>query len=278
MMVQIGSTGDLVKKIQAFLGLTADGSFGPGTQAAVIAWQTKNGLTPDGIVGQSTLDKMGIINSTEPIIIGPVDFSKLKGIIPDRIFAILPDTLPKYGVNTPLRISHFIAQVSHESDNFTIKTESLYYTTPSRIVEIWPTRFNLDGSDGKHNANEFIKNEEKLSDAVYEGRMGDTQPGDGFRFRGAGFLQLTGRESFTQYSKYIGKDIGETADLVRSSDQWAMDAALWEYSINMKLNLVADQGPTADVVKKITCIINGGYIGLDERQEYFTKFWNILKI
>ena len=277
MTLKNGSSGELVKKVQAVLGLKQDGSFGPATESAIKAWQTKNGLTADGIVGDQTLTKMGITIPSANLS-GPVNFDLLKGKIPDEILALLPAGFKKYGIDTAIRATHFIAQISHESGGFTIKTETLYYTTPARIVKIWPSRFNLDGSGGKKNANDYIKDEQKLSEAVYGNRkeLGNDKPGDGFRFRGGGFLQLTGKEAYQGYAKYLGKTVGETADLLRSDNFYALDAALWEYCINKKLNAVADQGASEPVLERITKSVNGGLIGLDERREYFNKFYETL--
>ena len=102
--------------------------------------------------------------------------------------------------------------------------------------------------------------------------MGNDQPGDGFHFRGGGFLQLTGKEAYQGYSKYLQKSVSETADLLRSDNHYAMDAALWEYCTSMKLNPIADQGITNDIIKVITKRINGGYIGLDERIVEVNKY------
>ena len=172
----------------------------------------------------------------------------------------------KYGIITKPDQAGFASQICHESGEFTIKTESMFYSTPARIVEIWPSRFNLDGSGGKLNANDFIKNQQKLANEVYAGRMGngDAASGDGFTFRGAGFLQLTGREDAQKYADYLSKDLIETMNLVRTDDTYAMDAAAWEYVIKSKLLGVSD-------IVKITRIVNGGLTGLDERKKYYTK-------
>jgi putative chitinase len=207
-----------------------------------------------------------------------MDLNKLKGTIPDKILAILPQAFAKYEVNNELRAAHFLAQSAHESGNFTKKSESTYYSTPERIVQIWPKRFNLDGSGGKKNANEYIKNPEKLAEATYGGRaeLGNDQPGDGYRFRGAGFMQTTGKEAYKGYAAYLGKSLGETADLMRSDDHYALDCALWEFATNKKLNPIADTGAGDDVITKVTRIINGGLIGLPERINYFRKFYSAL--
>lgn len=205
-----------------------------------------------------------------------LDLTKLKGSIPDSVYNLLSTELPKYEINTVLRVAHFLGQISHESGNFTIKTESLYYKTPQRIVAIWPSRFNLTGTGGKKNANDYIRNEEKLAGAVYDGRMGNDNPGDGFKFRGGGFLQLTGKGTYKGYANYLKKTVEETSDLLRSDNYYALDCAMWEYANVMKLNKIADQGMTDDVIKKITKIINGGYNGLEERINKVEHFYDLL--
>jgi putative chitinase len=178
-------------------------------------------------------------------------------------------SFPKYGIDTPARIQAFVSQIAHESGEFTIKTESMNYTHAERIVAIWPSRFNLDGSNNKRNANEYVKNQEKLANTVYSGRMGngDAASGDGFRYRGGGFMQLTGKESYAHYAAYIGKEVGETADLVRGTDEYALDSACWEFAIDKKLNAKADAREFVAITKSI----NGGTIGLAERQAYYQK-------
>ena len=108
MLLKVGSIGEDVKKLQQFLGLNADGSFGPMTEFKVKEFQTKNGLTADGIVGPATLEKMGITSSPvikEEVIIptgGPIDLSKLKGHIPENVISQIPTVMEKFGINTPL--------------------------------------------------------------------------------------------------------------------------------------------------------------------------------
>jgi putative chitinase len=205
-----------------------------------------------------------------------VKLENLVKVVPKAILDLLPAAFEKYEINGLLRASNFLGQIAHESGDFTIKTESMNYSTPQRIVDVWPSRFNLDGSGGKKNANDYIKNQEKLANEVYGGRMGNDEPGDGFRFRGGGFLQLTGKESYKGYAKYLDKTVGETADLLRSDNFYALDAALWEYCINMKLNTVADLGVDDENIKKITKKINGGYVGLEDRKSKVKKYYGLL--
>jgi putative chitinase len=182
------------------------------------------------------------------------------------IIGLINTICPKYDIDTPIRLQAFIAQVAHESGNFSIKTENMNYTTAQRIVDIWPSRFNLTGKD-KLNANDYIKNPKKLANQVYAGRMGNGAPetGDGYRYRGGGFMQLTGKEAYQQYADYINKSVEETADLVRGTDEYALDSACWEYVINKKLNNLADERDFVAITKKI----NGGTIGLTERLKYY---------
>ena len=190
----------------------------------------------------------------------------LKADRASSIADLINSVCPKYAINTPIRLQAFLAQIAHESGEFSIKTESMNYSTPERIVAIWPSRFNLTG-EGKLNAHDYIHNAEKLGNEVYAGRMGNGTPetGDGFRYRGGGFLQITGKESYQHYADYIKKEVGETADLVRGTDEYALDSACWEYAIDKKLNDEADAKDFITITKKI----NGGTIGLTERLKYY---------
>jgi len=189
------------------------------------------------------------------------------------ISGLINSICPKYEINTPIRLQAFIAQVAHESGEFSIKTESMNYSSPERIVAIWTSRFNMDGN-GKLNAHDYIHNAEKLGNEVYAGRMGNGAPetGDGYRYRGGGFLQLTGKESYQHYANYIKKEVGETADLVRGTDEYALDSACWEYVIDKKLNDESDARDFVTITKKI----NGGTIGLTERLKYYKLAQQIL--
>jgi putative chitinase len=190
----------------------------------------------------------------------------LKADRASSIAALINSVCPKYDINTPVRLQAFLAQIAHESGEFSIKTEGMNYSTPERIVSIWPSRFNLDGV-GKLNAHDYVHNAEKLGNQVYAGRMGNGSPetGDGYRYRGGGFLQITGKESYQHYADYIKKEVGETADLVRGTDEYALDSACWEYAIDKKLNDEADAKDFITITKKI----NGGTIGLTERLKYY---------
>ena len=135
MLLKIGSRGDDVKKLQEKLGLSADGAFGPGTEKAVKKWQIDNNLTPDGLVGEGTWNKMFGAQQliTEPSVpvsnpvasVNGLKLDKLKGHIPDSVISQIPETAAKFGIDTPLRLAHFLAQCGHESGGFKATQENL---------------------------------------------------------------------------------------------------------------------------------------------------------
>ena len=206
MVLRNGSKGPEVKKIQEKLGVDPTGNFGPKTAAAVKAWQKANGLKDDGIVGPNTLTKMGIAVSAAPAA-APVSIpssafklEKLKGHIPDAVIAQIPDTAAKFNITNTLRLAHFLAQCGHESGGFRAVQENLNYSADG-LNKIFPKYFKNAGRD----AAQFARNPEKIANVVYANRManGDTASGDGWRFRGRGYIQLTGKGNYTKFDKMV---------------------------------------------------------------------------
>ena len=184
----------------------------------------------------------------------------------DAWHAALVDVLPKYGINTERRMAHFISQTSHESNNFRSLEENLNYSEKS-LLAVFGRYF---GAAPKANAAEYARNPEKIANRVYNDefrkyKMGNTQPGDGWRFRGRGLKQLTGRENYTGFGKFMGMSAEEAAEYV-ATPKGAVESACWFWDTK-KLNNIAD---TDDVVK-MTKIINGGNIGLADRQARYKK-------
>jgi putative chitinase len=223
------------------LGLNPDGAFGPGTEKAVKEWQAKNGLTADGLVGEQTMAKMGLKLIKEDVVIPPSPFKldNLRGHIPESVIAQIPDTAAKFNITTPLRLAHFLAQCAHESGNFKFITEF-------------------------------------ASGAAYEGRkdLGNTQPGDGVRFKGRGFIQLTGRANYTKFSTFCNEDCVANPELV--ANKYPMMSAAYFFN-NNGLWAVCDKGDDDATVTAVTKRVNGGTNGLADRLKHFKEFWPLLK-
>lgn len=189
----------------------------------------------------------------------------------------LADSLNKitevYGMNTVEILPAFIAQLAHESMEFKAKVENLNYSAEA-ILKTWPKRFKTI-----EEAQPFARNPQALANKVYNGRMGNAPDSDdGWNFRGSGFIQMTGKEAFLPYIEYKKAGSGfpfpeqpqtpeEVVNLVRTNDDWAIDAACWEFAICKKCILKA----IAKDFLGITKAINGGTIGLDSRQLYYEK-------
>lgn len=186
--------------------------------------------------------------------------------------AALNEMLPKYDITTPQRIAGFVAQCAHESADFKLLEENLNYKEET-LLRVFPRYFG----PGKRNAAEYARNPEKIANYVYmdefrsaSGALGNTQPGDGWRFRGKGLKQVTGRANHTAFGKTMGMTAEQAADYLLTK-KGALESALWFWG-SRNLNAVADTG---DVVK-LTKIINGGDIGLADRQARYAKAMAVL--
>jgi putative chitinase len=272
MLLKKGSKSDEVKKIQSKLGIKADGDFGPGTESKVKEWQSANGLTPDGIVGDTTWNKMFPKNEvlTEKIIYPGISFdlNKLKGHIPDSVINQIPETASKFGITNKLRLAHFLAQCSHESGGFKLTSENLNYSVDG-LKKIFPKYFpgNL--------AESYAKNPEKIASKVYGGRMGngDETTKEGYKFRGRGFIQLTGKSNYVRFTKFIGEDCVLNPDLVAT--KYPLASAAFFFNSN-GLWSICDKGATESVVTEVTKRVNGGTIGLSDRIKHFNEFYKLL--
>lgn len=266
MILKRGSKGDDVKKLQTKLGLTTDGDFGPATEAAVIKYQKENGLTQDGIVGNATWSKLfEIISNKEPIL----DLSKLKGHLSDKVFEELPSVCVDFNITTTLRLAHFLSQCAHESGNFRAVSENLNYSE-NGLKKIFGKYFPGDL------ATSYARQPEKIASRVYGSRMGNggESTGEGWKFRGRGYIQLTGKNNYERFGKFIGEDLLSNPDLVATKYPLASAAFFFN---NNNLWSTCDLGSSNDVVKKVTKRVNGGYNGLDDRIKHFNQYWNLLK-
>ena len=278
MLLKVGSKGDDVKKLQEKLGLTADGSFGPNTEKKVKEWQSANGLTADGIVGDGTWTKMFETTTTSapaapatPTVAsaGKIDLTKLKGHVPDAVINQIPSIVEKFNCNTPLRLSHFLAQCGHESGGFKAVSENLNYSAKGLL-----------GTFGKYfnatTAAQYERKPEMIASKVYGGRMGngDEASKEGFKFRGRGYIQLTGKSNYTSFTKFIGEDCVANPDLVAT--KYPLASAAFFFDSN-KLWSICDKGASDADVTAVTKRVNGGTIGLADRIKHFKEFYSLLK-
>ena len=277
MLLKRGDNNDNVKKLQEKLHLDPVGNFGPKTEDAVKLWQSAHGLTADGIVGDKTWAMImgeeehpavqqqvaAVANSTG------LNLSKLKGHIPDAVIAMIPDTAAKFQINTPLRLAHFLAQCGHESGGFRLSQENLNYSAKG-LMGIFKKYFPDAGT-----AAAYERKPEKIANRVYSSRMGNGNEasGDGYKFRGRGYIQLTGRDNYTAFGKSIGEDIAANPDVVAS--KYALLSAAWFFNKN-KLHIMADGGASDAVVTSITKRVNGGTIGLPDRIKHFKEYYQLL--
>ena len=274
-MIKIGSTGEDVKKIQTKLGLSPDGVFGPGTEKVVKEWQRKQGLAADGIIGQKSWDKLFGENTSvikEDVVIKPVvsglNIGRLKGHIPDVVLSQIDETARKFKITTNLRLAHFLSQCSHESGNFTITTENLYYSADG-LKKVFGKYFPNNLSES------YAKQPEKIASRVYGNRMGngDELTKDGWKYRGRGFVQMTGKSNYEFFSNFIGEDCVSNPDLV--STKYPLASAAYFFNAN-GLWSICDKGSDDKTVGLVTKRVNGGTNGLDERLENFKKYYNLL--
>ena len=186
-------------------------------------------------------------------------------------YIALMEVMPNYGITTERRIAHFISQCAHESNNFRSLSENLNYSEKA-LNAVFGRYF---GAAPKRNAAEYARNPQLIANYVYQDefrkyKMGNVNPGDGWLFRGRGLKQLTGRENYTRFGESIDITAEEAADYV-STPKGAVESACWFWDTN-NLNDIAD----TDDVKRMTKKINGGSIGLADRQSRYTKAMEIL--
>ena len=199
----------------------------------------------------------------------PITEQQLLQILPNAgrqagVFVpVLNTAMGKYGIVTRLRIAAFIAQIGHESGQLTRLVENLNYSAEG-LMKTWPSRFDLV------RATAAARKPEQIANIVYAGRMGNTEPGDGWKYRGRGLFQVTGRANYAACGEALGLDLLSKPELLELPQYAAMSAA-WFWSTK-GLNTPADQG---DFVK-ITRRINGGLIGQADRQGLYDNALKVL--
>jgi len=199
-----------------------------------------------------------------------MDINKLKGHIPDSVIAQLPDTIAKFELNTPLRLAHFLAQAGHVSGGFKAVNENLNYGAKG-LLGIFKKYFPTP-----EKAALYERKPEKIANLVYGGRMGNgpEASGEGWKFRGRGYIQLTGKDNYKAFDAVVAESILDNPDLVAT--KYPLLSAAWFFHKN-GLHKIADGGATDAVVTSVTKRVNGGTIGLPDRIKHFKEYYNLLK-
>jgi putative chitinase len=199
-----------------------------------------------------------------------MNLNNLKGHVPDSVIDQIPGIQEKFGLNTGLRLAHFLAQAGHESGGFRVTNENLNYSVKG-LRGIFKKYFPTDEL-----AAAYAKKPQKIANRVYGNRMGngDEASGEGFKFRGRGYIQLTGKQNYTAFDAAVEDDILANPDLVATKH--ALSSAAWFWNKN-NLNKIADTGATDAAVTMITKRVNGGTIGLADRIKHFKEYYSLLK-
>lgn len=287
-----GSTGPEVTALQIQLKTLGfdpkgtDGNFGPGTKAALVAFQKSKGLQPDGAAGPLTMVALGLgvagANTAQPSSAAPtsaassvtlsapgLNLSGLTGHLPTAVIAQIPETAAKFGIKSNLRLAHFLAQCALESNRFKATVENLNYSA-QRLLKVFPKYFK--GVDPTGYANNSVK----IGNRVYANRMGngDEASGDGYRFRGRGYIQLTGRNNYTSFSNFIGEDCVANPDLVATT--YPLASAAFFFNSN-NIWPVCDQGASDATVRAVSIRVNGqNPHAVPERTAFFKEFFGAL--
>ena len=196
-----------------------------------------------------------------------MNLEKLKGHIPDSVITQIPDVMKTFGIDTPVELAHFLSQCGHESAGFKVVNENLNYSAKG-LLGIFKKYFPSQAL-----AEAYQRKPEKIANKVYASRMGngDEASGEGFKFRGRGFIQLTGKSNYTAFGKAIGVDIVVNPDLVAT--KYPLLSAAWFFSKNC-LGKCKDASDAS--VLAVTKCVNGGTIGLADRQKHFKEYYHLL--
>ena len=191
------------------------------------------------------------------VIIPDMNWEKAQYYIPH-----INTVLPKFGIDTPLRKAHFLSQLAHESGGLKYTSENLNYSAKG-LRSVFGKYFKT-----WEQAKAYERQPKKIANKVYANRMGngDEASGDGWKYRGRGLIQLTGKDNYERFSRDYGIDCVNNPDLLLDPE-WALTSACW-YWQKRKINQFADD----DDIHMVTKRINGGTNGLNHRQHYLEAF------
>ena len=198
-----------------------------------------------------------------------MNLDKLKGHIPDAVLAQIPDTATKFNITTPLRLAHFLAQCGHESAGFKAVNENLNYSVDG-LKRIFSKYFPGTLAEG------YARQPEKIASKVYGNRMGNGNEAskEGWKYRGRGYIQLTGKDNYKAFDATVDDDILNNPDLVAT--KYPLMSAAWFFE-RSKIWVVCDKGSDKSTVTSVTIKVNGGTIGLEDRIKHFNEYYNLLK-
>lgn len=191
--------------------------------------------------------------------------------LPRRVLDELPSIINKYQIDTPLRMSHFLSQCHHESGGFKSTTENMKYSS-ARLLQVFPRHFkSLDDTKG------YAMHPERIGNKVYANRLGngDESSGDGYKYRGRGYIQVTGKNKYIILDKMLNEDIVSNPDLIAL--KYPLFSAAWFWD-SVKLNSIADKGATMEICEQVTKKVNGGKLGLLARYKMLVYYYELLNI
>jgi putative chitinase len=206
-----------------------------------------------------------LVRSAVDVTTSGIKLEKLTGYIPDAVTKQIADCAGNFLIDSPLRLAHFLAQCAHESGQFTITEENLSYSA-GRLKRLFPKYFPGNLADS------YARQPEKIASRVYGNRMGngDEASKEGYKFRGRGYIQLTGKDNYRAFALTVPDKILDEPDLVAS--KYPLLSAGWFWSRNL-LNRQADRGASDEAVRQVTKRVNAGTLGLPDRIQKFKGFY-----
>ena len=199
-----------------------------------------------------------------------MNYNNLSTKINKVVLDEMPTTITKFNINTPLRLCHFLAQCSHESGNFSLVKENMNYSAKG-LLGVFKKYFPNEAL-----AKQYERQPQKIGNRVYANRMGngDEASGEGFKFHGRGYIQLTGKDNYKAFSDFIGEDCVTNPDLVAT--KYPLTSAGFFFDKN-KLWTICDKGDGVDVITMVSKRVNGGTIGLEDRITKFRLYHSLIK-
>lgn len=203
-----------------------------------------------------------------------MNIENLKSELPENIYNKLPELIDVYKFDTPVKLSHFLSQCAKESGNFEKLYENMNYSA-DRLLVVFKKYFN------RQKALLYANKPEKIANLVYGNRMGNGNElsGDGYRYRARGYIGLTFKNNYSDFSKFIKDDVVSNPDLVAT--KYPLESAIYFFLKNKILESCPKQSFTTseEMEESVTCVttkVNGGKNGLKDRILYFRKFYTLL--